>query len=101
MARPDIYQDLLTIERHIVEVSRIAERLRRYIERAEATGGDAARAHGDLASVQAARTALLLQREQLAGSIHEMTRALLDIRRTAGKPQKPAPVGISLTPREQ
>ncbi len=66
MLMPHLFSDLLTLERRTVDVSRIAEELRRDVASVEAANGDASRLRDNLQQVLQALELLRLQRDEAA-----------------------------------
>ena len=78
MLDPNIFQGLLVAERHIVDVSRSAEHLRRYIRIVEWEGGDASRDRNNLQNMRRALDALRVQRDQAERTIRRMSGSFQD-----------------------
>lgn len=71
MLMPHLFSDLLTLERRAVDVSRIAETLRRDAENVEAMNGDASRLRDNLQQVLDALELLRLQRDAAATELRQ------------------------------
>ena len=72
MLNPHLFRDLLTMERHIVDVSRAAEALRRYIEGVEIAGGDVSQLRNSLHQMLSAMDLLRAQRNEIASEVRKM-----------------------------
>lgn len=72
MINPHLFRDLFLMERHIVDVSRLAEGLRRYTDGVEAAGGDASRLRDSLLQMLLALDTLRTQRNEIAHQVRKI-----------------------------